>query len=63
MCIRDSDRSVSEEGGGKGAVCVSIIFTHMYTVFIPFQGKGKLLFFKREMEKVYQLAVSDAVGS
>ena len=30
---------------------------------LTYQGKGKLLFFNRELEQVYQLAVSDAVGS
>ena len=31
--------------------------------FFSLKGKGKLLFFNRELEQVYQLAVSDAVSS
>ena len=37
-------------------------YSHTY-IFLLLQGKRKLLFFNRELEQVYQLAVSDAVGS
>jgi hypothetical protein len=34
----------------------------MMMINISFQGKGKLLFFNRQLEQVYQVAVSDAVS-